>query len=379
MRAWSFVAAAAMDRQVDVVVVPIAGALPAGEAPLPPGVSLTMAPSLSPEQLRAGFVALLGDPAWRDRWSATAPLPGLARLAPPSVAGAIAERLDGAGGSAVHVMRSYLAPLGLALASELHAPWATLDLDDDDEQLLAALGEGEESASYRRLVGAFGPAFDRVCLASETEAADIASRHGLPTWVIPNCVPAPHHRPPRRRHHRPGHSLLFIGNLTYGPNMDAAVTLVEEVLPRLGRVVDGPVEVTLVGDTGGAPEIIRLGDRPGVRVAGFVADVAPYYQAADVVVVPLAAGAGTRIKLLEAFAHGVPVVSSPVAAKGLAARPGVHLLMADGPDALAEATSRVLLDDRLGPRLTAAARELTEHSYSQAAVFPRIRQFLAPR
>ena len=138
-----------------------------------------------------------------------------------------------------------------------------------------------------------------------------------------------------------------------------------------------PAEVTIVGDTGGEPEVVRLGARPGVRLAGFVPDVASYYRAADVVVVPLEAGAGTRIKLLEAFAHGVPVVASPAAVSGLAACHGVHLLVAEGPAAQAEATARLLLDDELARRLAAAGRELIERSYSHAAVFPRIRRFLS--
>lgn len=233
MRAWCFVAAAAADGPVDVVVVPLAGAVPGNEAPLPPGVSLTVAPDGRPAQVRAGLMALLGDATWRRRWSATAPLPRLARLAPPPMATAIAQQLPGAHGSHVHVLRSYLAPLGVALATRLQAPWATLDLDDDDERLAAALGEVEESQSYGRLVMTFGPAYDRVCLASGEEAANIATRHDLATWVIPNSVQPPDVGRGRRGHRSPRHSLLFVGNLTYRPNTDAARTLVEEVLPRV--------------------------------------------------------------------------------------------------------------------------------------------------
>ena len=69
---------------------------------------------------------------------------------------------------------------------------------------------------------------------------------------------------------------------------------------------------------------------PDVEVTGFVSDLDTVYAATDVVVVPLRLGAGTRIKLLEAFAHGVPVVASRVAAAGLERLDGRHLMVADG-------------------------------------------------
>jgi glycosyltransferase involved in cell wall biosynthesis len=101
--------------------------------------------------------------------------------------------------------------------------------------------------------------------------------------------------------------------------------------------------------------------------------VAPYYDRADVVVVPLRAGGGTRIKVLEAFAHRVPVVATPMGAEGLEVSPGRHLLVGDGPDALAAACLRLLRDPALGRQLAADAHALVKRRYALPVVARAIR------
>jgi glycosyltransferase involved in cell wall biosynthesis len=96
-------------------------------------------------------------------------------------------------------------------------------------------------------------------------------------------------------------------------------------------------------------------------------------------VIPLAAGGGTRIKLLEAFAHGVPVVATTVGVEGVDARHGTHLLVADAPAAFAEACSLLLEDRERAARLAAAARGLVETRYAHALGVRIIREALAPK
>ncbi len=95
--------------------------------------------------------------------------------------------------------------------------------------------------------------------------------------------------------------------------------------------------------------------------------------------VPLAAGGGTRIKLLEAFAHGVPVVATTVGAEGVDARHETHLLIADAPAALAGACSRLLADRGAARRLAAAARGLVESRYAHGLGVRAIRDALASK
>jgi glycosyltransferase involved in cell wall biosynthesis len=272
-------------------------------------------------------------------------------------------------------MRAYLAPLGVAVAERLRAAWMTLDLDEDDARLAQALGDASAAAGYDRLLAAFGAAFDGLCAASGVEALSISSRHGMSVEHLPNAVDVPAAlRPTPSRSGDEHVSLLFVGNLTYPPNIRAARVLVEQVLPRVQRRLRHPIRVTLVGHH--RPALRRLG-QPGVELTGFVNDLAPLYAAADAVVVPLGAGGGTRIKLLEAFAHRVPVVCTGAAAAGLEVAHGRHLLLADTPDDAAAAIERLVRSPPLAATLVQEAERLVRSRYSIDAVGPEIGAFFA--
>jgi glycosyltransferase involved in cell wall biosynthesis len=136
-----------------------------------------------------------------------------------------------------------------------------------------------------------------------------------------------------------------------------------------------PVRVTLVGRASNEVECLAS---PAVRVRGFVEDLGPLYAQADAVVAPLRTGAGTRIKLLEAFAHNVPVVATRAAAEGLAVLDGRHLLLRRDPSGLAAAVADLAADPALGALLAEQADRLVRERYSHAAVIPRVRAFLSP-
>ena len=191
MRCELFRRAAAGDLDVRTVVVPVAGELPAS-VPLPAG-AVVVSPDAA--RARARVAALVADGVWRDRLVGVGRLPAPARAASPGLADDVVQALGAVGPAAVHVMRSYLAPLGTAVAERLGAPWRTLDLDDDDAALARALGDPDEAAAYDRLLGVFGPLFDGVSAASPAEAAAIAARHGFAVQPVPNAVEIP----PRHR------------------------------------------------------------------------------------------------------------------------------------------------------------------------------------
>jgi glycosyltransferase involved in cell wall biosynthesis len=300
-------------------------------------------------------------------------MPHLARAASPGLADALAAELANPRFQELHVMRSYLAPLGVAVAERLGIEGRTLDLDDDDAAVVRSQGAGTaEAAGYERLIDVFGGLYGRVCAASAVEAAALSTRHSLAVEHIPNAIelPARLARAPRSAALR----LLFVGNLNYAPNVEAAKLLVHELLPLLGPRLRGrQVEVTLAG--GAEAEVRRLAG-PGVRVTGFVEDLRPLYAQADVVVAPLQTGGGTRIKLIEAFGYGVPVVATPAAAAGLAVAHGVHLLLGGDAEELARGVSELAGDEALGERLAGAAETLVRERYSLEAVLPRVRSFL---
>jgi glycosyltransferase involved in cell wall biosynthesis len=372
MRGFLFYKAASMDFTVNVLVVPVAG-----RNPVPPAGPAAVLPLPGPGDLAAAMPSLLASATWRERLLSAQPLPRPAAAAPATLAGPAIEAAGARPGTPVHVARACLMPLAVAIAERLGSPWATADLDDDDQGLALAAGDSAAAEAYGRLVRTFGPAFRGLAVAAPAEAAAISARHDLATTVVPNAVvlghPAP--GPARATRVRGGASLLFAGNLTYWPNADAAIRLGLQVLPRVRRLVSGPVTVTLAGPHSRQPDLLALTRDPGVRLTGFVPDLEPYYRDADALVAPLAFGAGTRIKLLEAFARSVPVVSSAAAAAGLDVADGTHLLLAASPDDMAAAVARLLASRALRARLTGSAFALVAGSYSHDAVIPRIREF----
>lgn len=364
MRAELFRLAAAHDVAVETVVVPVAGGGTGAGA-----ITVEPAPALA----RAGLRSLLGEPAWRERLASAQALPHAARVASPGLVEIVAQRLGAGSFDALHVTRAYLAPLGVALAERLQLKVRTLDLDDDDAAAFSSVhNDRAEAAAYERLLGVFGGLYDRLCAASATDAASIGVRHHLSVEHVPNAVVIP--TVPQRQ---PAAELrlLFVGNLTYRANVEAVQLLVRAILPRLQRRLgERPVCVTLVGRA--STEVERLAS-PAVRVRGFVEHLGPLYAQADVVVAPLRTGAGTRIKLLEAFAHNVPVVATRAAAEGLAVLDGRHLLVRADPTGLAAAVGDLAADPALGASLAEQAGRLVRDRYSHAAVIPQVRHFLS--
>ena len=156
---------------------------------------------------------------------------------------------------------------------------------------------------------------------------------------------------------------LFQATFDYAPNIDAADWLVTEVAPRL-RALLADLEIRLVGKP--VPGVKRYHSPPAVTVVGAVPTMAPELSRADIVVVPIRYGSGTRLKILESFAHRVPVVSTTIGAEGLDVEDGVHLLLADDPDAFAAACERLLTEPEFRRRLVDAAenRYLEQYEWS---------------
>jgi polysaccharide biosynthesis protein PslH len=369
MRAELFRRSAPPHADVQTLVVPVAGRLPRRSAG-----DLAVV-TLDPSAARRGALALAAEPVWRRRLARAGSLPPTARAASPGLADAVVVSVRDRRPFALHVMRAYLAPLGVAVAERLGAMWTTLDLDEDDAAFARSIDDSEGAAAYERLLDVFGPFFDGLSVASPDEAAAIGERHQLSVDHLPNAVlPSLAPLAPRGPEKRELPALLFVGNLTYPPNLDAVDLLVERILPAVRRRLGRRVRLTLVGPHDGRLDGLRAAD---VEVTGFVSDLAPFYGAADVVVVPLRSGAGTRIKLLEAFAHRVPVVASSVGAAGLEVRDGRHLLLADDCDRAAAAVEAVLTDGELAARLTDEAARLVRERYCTDAVVPAIRDFFA--
>jgi len=211
----------------------------------------------------------------------------------------------------------------------------------------------------RRWEPRYAERFDRCITVSEVDRGLLMSANPrLQVDVVPNGVDTQIYQPLLLEGVQP--ALLLIGNMSYAPCADGAIWFCNQILPHIRRELS-EVEVWIVGISP-PPGVIRLGG-DGVHVTGRVEDVVPYYRRSTVSVVPLRAGGGTRLKILEAMALGRPVVSTSIGCEGLDVADGRHLLIADDPRQFAEKTVRLLTDRALYQRVAAEARQLAVTRY----------------
>lgn len=170
-------------------------------------------------------------------------------------------------------------------------------------------------------------------------------------------------------------TILLLGTMHYYPNIDSVLYFFDAIYPAL-RQSHPALQVLIVGHQP-PPALQQLGELPGVTVTGSVDDVRPYMQRSWLLAVPLRLGGGTRLKIAEAMAAGLPVVSTTVGAQGLAVTDEQQLLLADTPEAFIQATRRLLNDDSLQRRLGEAGRRLVESSYSWHALGQQFAAFCA--
>ena len=154
--------------------------------------------------------------------------------------------------------------------------------------------------------------------------------------------------------------VLFVGSYLHPPNVEGALWLAREVWP-LVRTAHPGARLTLAGRT--PPPAIKALAGPDVEVPGTVDDLRPLYAQASVVAAPVFWGSGVRIKLLEALACGLPVVTTALAAEGIDLRHEHSALFAEQPAEFAAAIARLLSDAELRARLGAAGRAGVERDY----------------
>lgn len=204
----------------------------------------------------------------------------------------------------------------------------------------------------------------RIVLCSQLDA-DRATASGIRrAAVVPNAYPRPNGPVGRSRIGSPP-VVLFHGTLRYPPNADGARWLVERIAPALRTVVPD-VRVRLVGLAN--PDLVGLHDPPATIIVGPVPDMASELKRADVILVPIRYGSGTRVKILEAFAHRIPVVSTTFGAEGLGIVDGRHSLLADTAQELASACARLLTESDLRERLVDAAYRHYLESFEREVV-----------
>ncbi len=156
--------------------------------------------------------------------------------------------------------------------------------------------------------------------------------------------------------------IVFVASMDYHANIDAAMFFARDIWPAVSARLGGDYRFTIVGKNP-PPQIRALQGQSGIEVTGTVPDVRPYYREALAVVVPLRVGGGTRLKILEAMAAGVPVVSTTLGAEGLEVDPGRDILTADTPAEMAEAIASLRDRPAQWQQISAAGRDLVARKY----------------
>lgn len=232
-------------------------------------------------------------------------------------------------------------------------------------------GQWRKSVAYER---AACRRFDKVIAVSREDAATMKRDYAVETVEdVPTGVDTEFFRPVGEIEREP-HNLIFTGSMDWLPNEDAIQFFTREVLPRVKNSLPD-VTLTVVGRNP-FPSLVELGKRdPSIIVTGRVEDVRPFMEKAAAYVVPIRIGGGTRLKIYEAMAMEKPVISTTIGAEGLPVRDGTELLLADTPEAFAEAVVRVLTDEEFARGLALRAAETVRAKFGWnkvAAIFAEI-------
>jgi glycosyltransferase involved in cell wall biosynthesis len=166
--------------------------------------------------------------------------------------------------------------------------------------------------------------------------------------------------------------LLFFGQLDYPPNVDAMRYFASDIFPAF-QSTGVPFHVTIVGSGQGIAVREILQGLTGVEIVGRVPDVTQAIVAADAVIVPLRAGGGTRLKILEAMATGRLVVSTSVGSEGIEAKHDVHLWTANTPTDFAAALTALARDPAPMFAIARAGADFVRGTYSWSAIQERLR------
>jgi polysaccharide biosynthesis protein PslH len=212
-------------------------------------------------------------------------------------------------------------------------------------------GQWRKMQSYERKVC---QRVDAVVAVSAVDRDLMQKKFGIDrVYDIPTGVDTNYFEP--LQNHANPYELVFTGSMDWMPNEDAIIYFSEEILPLIAARVP-QVKLNVVGRNP-ANRLVELARvNPRINVTGRVDDVRPYIDSAAAYIVPIRVGGGTRLKIYEAMAMAKPVISTTIGAEGLAVRNGEDLLIADAPQAFAQAVVSVLEEKAFAERLGQAAR-----------------------
>jgi glycosyltransferase involved in cell wall biosynthesis len=226
---------------------------------------------------------------------------------------------------------------------------------------LVAKAEYAASAKFEKQ--ALSAAHAVVAISNE-DAKHFDGLAGIHAHVVPMVLPF--ERKPRPRPARP--HFCYVGNLRWHPNVAGLDWFCREVWPKVrARVPDATFEIAGVGldrDARGVQRVPEAWKVPGVTTVGFLEDLEPLYVRSLAMLAPVFGGSGVRVKMLEGFRAGMPVVTTPDGAFGLPLEDGKEALVAGDPGGFAERTARLVNDEALRQRVREGGYAYLEEHHS---------------
>jgi polysaccharide biosynthesis protein PslH len=188
--------------------------------------------------------------------------------------------------------------------------------------------------------------------------------------VIPIAVDTKQLYPAERN--RDLRKILTLGTLYYPPNADGIRWFVQEVFPLISKKLPD-VELTIVGRNP-PDDLVKSAEKSNgaITVTGYVTDLDPYFDQSALVVVPVRAGGGMRVRILEAFARGMPVVTTSLGLEGIEAVNNDDVFVRDTPPSFAAAVIQILEDKEIQTKLAANGRQLAENRYDWQVVLEHL-------
>jgi polysaccharide biosynthesis protein PslH len=285
---------------------------------------------------------------------------------------------------AVHADQLWMAPFALAARAAANSgrrqPRLILDqhnavhlipgrLAESAGNPLMRYGWRREARQMARYEASACLAFDRVVTVTDNDSQ--ALRRLYPNGVapkftvIPICIDS---QTIARQSRADAPGILFLAGMHWPPNADGARWFDEAILPAIRASVPR-ARFLAVGRQ--PPESLLRPEAAGfIEAPGYVNQVEPFWARSQVFVVPLRAGGGMRVKILDAWAQGLPIVSTTIGAEGLIYRHGENILIADTPQDFARAVVSILQDADLAQRLAAAGRDNVEQHYDWQRIYP---------
>ena len=261
-----------------------------------------------------------------------------------------------------------------------NAVWTIVDRMKENAPWYLKPIAGLETNRIKRYEGKVVSEFDHTLAVAEpdrlalNEAVATFSQnrgeYGNSITVVPIAVDTQSLQPVNRS--GSSKNIVTLGTLHYPPNADGIRWFANEVFP-LVLAQEPAATLTIIGKNP-PPDFLKLQERfPGnIEVTGYVEDLTPYFEQAAISVIAVRAGGGMRVRILEAFARGMPLVTTTIGLEGIDAEPGNQVLVKDSPEDFAAGVLQLLHDPRLASKMAENGRRLAEQVYDWQVVLSQM-------